>query len=213
MATLPAAAKHAYENAYVHALRPVFLVAAGVGAVGFALSLRLRERPLRATASTSQGLDDALAAPKSPTSLAELDRALGVLVSRERRRAFNERVAARANVDLSPGAVWALARFGSYGIEGTRAMAREQSIEDERVAAVELELSERGFVADLGEGATLTAAGVSMSDQLLSARRDELSALLDDHDTQRLPEVQRLLEQLCVELSGELTGAAAPAAS
>jgi hypothetical protein len=213
VATLPAAAKQAYENAYVHALRPVFLVAAGVGAVGFALSLRLRERPLRATASTSQGLDDALAAPKSPTSLAELDRALGVLVSRERRRAFNQRVAARANVDLSPGAVWALARFGSYGIAGTRAMAREQSIEDERVAAVELELRERGFVADAGGGATLTAAGVSMSDQLLSARRDELSLLLDDHDAQRLPEVQRLLEQLCVELSGELTGAAGPAAS
>ena len=82
VATLPLAAKHVYENAYVHALRPVFLVAAGVGAVGFALSLRLRERPLRATASTSKGLDDALAAPKSPNSLAELDRSLGVLVSR-----------------------------------------------------------------------------------------------------------------------------------
>jgi len=37
--------------------------------------------------------------------------------------------------------------------------------------------------------------------------------LLDDHDTQRLPEVQQLLEQLCVELSGELRAAAGPAAS
>ncbi len=213
VATLPAAAKHAYENAYVHALRPVFLVAAGVGAVGFALSLRLRERPLRETASTSQGLDDALAAPKSPNSLAELDRALGVLVSRERRRAFNERVAARANVDLSPGAVWALARFGSYGIAGTREMARAQSIEDERVAAVELELRDRGFISGQEDTVRLTAAGVSMVDQLLSARRDELSVMLDDHDTQRLPEVRRLLEQLCVELTGELRGAAEPAAS
>ena len=197
----------------MNALRPVFLVAAGVGAVGFVLSLRLRERPLRDTASTSSGLDDALAAPKSPNSLAELDRALGVLVSRERRRAFNERVAARANVDLSPGAVWALARFGSYGIDGTRQMAREQAIEDERVATVESELRERGFVSEQEGAATLTPAGVSMADQLLSARRDELSVLLDDHDTQRLPEVQQLLEQLCVELSGELTAAGAPAAS
>jgi hypothetical protein len=213
VATLPVAAKHVYENAYVHALRPVFLVAAGVGAVGFALSLRLRERPLRATASTSRGLDDALAAPKSPNSLAELDRSLGVLVSRENRRAFNERVAARAKVDLSPGAVWALARFGSYGILGTREMARAQSIEDERVAAVELELRDRGFVSGHDEGAALTAAGVSMADQVLSARRDELSVMLDDHDTQRLPEVQQLLEQLCVELTGELRGAAEPAAS
>jgi hypothetical protein len=124
---LPSTARLAYENAYVHALRPVFLVAAGISAVGFVLSLRLRERPLRATASPSQGLDDALAAPKSPSSLAELDRALSVLVSAERRRSFNRRVAPRAGIDLSAGAIWALARFGRYGIEGTREMAREQS--------------------------------------------------------------------------------------
>ena len=116
--SLPARARLAYENAYVHALQPVFLVAAGVGAVGFLSSLRLRERPLRATASTSQGIDDALAAPKSPNSLAEIDRALSVLVSRERRQAFNERVGARASVDLSSGAIWALARFGSYECRG-----------------------------------------------------------------------------------------------
>jgi len=92
-------------------------------------------------------------------------------------------------------------------------MAREQSIEDERVAAVELELRERGFVSGRDDDATLTAAGVSMADQLLSARREELSVMLDDHDTQRLPEVQQLLERLCVELAGELKGAAEPAAS
>jgi EmrB/QacA subfamily drug resistance transporter len=213
VASMPAVARRAYENAYVHALRPVFLVAAGVGAVGFVLSLRLRERPLRDTASTSSGLDDALAAPKSPSSLAELDRALGVLVSRERRRAFNERVAARARVELTPGAVWALARFDSYGIAGTREMARSQSIEDERVAAVELELRDRGFISGQDDAVALTAAGVSMADQLLSARRDELSVMLDDHDTQRRPEVRQLLEQLCIELTGELRGAAEPAAS
>ncbi len=219
--SMPAAARHAYENAYVNALRPVFLAAAGVGAVGFVLSLRLRERPLRATASTSDGLDHALAAPNSPSSLAELDRALGVLVGRDDRLAFNQRVAARASVDLSPGAVWALVRFGSYGIDGTRAMARAQAVPAERVAAVERELRERGLVAADGAGAeraaagagdgsgadgggkaALTPAGLAMADQLLSARRDELRAVLADHSTQREPEVQQLLEQLCVELSG-----------
>jgi EmrB/QacA subfamily drug resistance transporter len=201
--SLPRAARIAYENAYVHALRPVFLVAAGVGALGFLLSLRLRERPLRATASTSQGLDDALAAPKSPSSLAELDRALGVLVSREDRRAFNERVGVRASVDLSSGAIWALARFDNYGIEGTREMAQEQAIEDERVVAVERELRDRGLVVEADGRTGLTPAGLAMADQVLSARRDELHAMLADHTTQELPEVRRLLEQLCVELSGQ----------
>ena len=202
VASLPAAGKAAYENAYVHALSPVFLVAAGVGAVGYLLSLRLTERPLRATASTSGGLDDALAAPKSPNSLAELDRAIGVLISREDRRAFNEKVAARAGIDLSPGATWALTRFGSYGIEGTRALAKEQSIEDERILAVERELREQGFVAERDGAAELTPAGLALADQLLSARREELSAMLADNSGHRVPEVQQLLEQLCVELSG-----------
>ena len=203
VASLPEAGRLAYENAYVHALQPVFLVAAGVGAVGFVLSLFLRERPLRATASTSQGLDDALAAPKSPSSLAELDRALGVLVSRDARLAFNERVGVRASVDLSPEAVWALARFGSYGIEGTRAMARERDIEDERIVTVERELRDRGLVAEDDDDARLTAAGLALSDQVLSARREELHAMLADQQTQRVPEVQQLLERLCVELAGQ----------
>jgi EmrB/QacA subfamily drug resistance transporter len=204
VATLPGAARVAYENAYAHALQPVFLVAAGVAAVGFGLSLRLRERPLRATASTSAGLDDALAAPKNPSSLAELDRALGMLVSREARRAFNEHVADRAGVDLSPGAVWALARFGSYGVEGTRAMAREQSIEDDRVAAVEAELREGGLIAEDVDGEpSLTAAGLAVADQVMSARREELAVLVADHPAQRVPEVQALLEQMSVEMSGQ----------
>ncbi len=202
VATLPGAGRLAYENAYVNALQPVFLVAAGIGAIGFLLSLRLREQPLRATASTSTGLEDALAAPKSPNSLAEIDRALALLVGDDRRRAFNEHVAARAGLDLSPGAVWALARFGSYGIAGTREMADRLGIEDERIAAVEHELRGRGLTAEDGSGARLTPAGVALADQVLSARRAELGALLSDHEAHRRPEVQQLLEQLCVELSG-----------
>jgi EmrB/QacA subfamily drug resistance transporter len=201
--SLPAKARLAYENAYVHALQPVFLVAAGVGAVGFLLSLRLRERPLRATASTSQGIDDALAAPKSPSSLAEIDRALSVLVSRERRQAFNERVGARASVNLSSGAIWALARFDSYGVRGTRAMAGEQAVEEERIEEVERELREHGLVTDGEDGPRLTPAGQAMADQVLSARRDELRAMLADETTHQVPEVHELLERLCLELAGQ----------
>jgi hypothetical protein len=144
-----------------------------------------------------------LAVPKSPSSLAELDRALSVLVSREDRRAFNERVGVRASVDLSSGAIWALARFDSYGIDGTREMAHEQAIEDERVVAVEQELREHGLVVEGDGEPRLTPAGLAMADQVLSARRDELRAMLADSTTQQVPEVHRLLEQLCVELSGQ----------
>ena len=203
VATLPARARLAYENAYVNALHPVFVAAAGVAAVGFLLSLRLRERPLRTTAATSTGLEDSLAAPKAPSSLAEIDRALSIAAGEERRREFGERLVARAGVDISPGAAWGLARFSSYGVSGTLEMARSVGISDDRITPVQDELRERGLVEGEGAEAHLTPAGTAMADQILSARREELSALLADHEADREPEVQQLLERLCVELSGQ----------
>jgi hypothetical protein len=82
-------------------------------------------------------------------------------------------------------------------------MARSVGIPDDRIAPVQRELRERGLVEGEGEQARLTPAGTAVADQLLSARREELRALLAGHDAERAPEVQELLERLCVELSGE----------
>ena len=109
MQRLSGAARVAYERAYVHALTPVFRVAAGVALFGFVVSWLLPEHPLRATAATSRGLEDSLAAPKAPDSLAEIERALALCTSREDRMRFHRAVAQRAGVDLSPGATWARA--------------------------------------------------------------------------------------------------------
>jgi EmrB/QacA subfamily drug resistance transporter len=200
VAALPAAARSAYQHAYVQALHPVFVVAAVVAGVGFLLSLLLRERPLRATAEASQGLERTLAAPCDGDSLAEIDRALSMLVGRERRRAFNEQVAQRAGVDLSSGAVWALSRFATLGVPATRALAEEMGIEASRVADVQGELTERGL---LGHDEQLTPAGVASADQILSARREQLQALLADHGGEREPQVTELLQRMAVELAGE----------
>ncbi len=95
VARLPPAVRTTYENAYVHSLRPVFLMAAGVAALGFALSWLMPERRLRETAAASHGLDDSLAAPRSPDSLAEIERALTGAVSDRAARAV-PRAAGRA---------------------------------------------------------------------------------------------------------------------
>ena len=200
VAQLPPAMRGAYQQAYVQALHPVFLVAAGVAAVGFVLSLFLRERPLRATAETAQGLEHTLAVPCDADSLAEIDRSLSLLVGRDRRRRFNEHVAERAGVDLSSGAAWALSRFATLGVPATRELAREMGIDEVRVAEVQGELVERGL---LGADEQLTPAGVATADQILSARREELRALLDDHGGEREPEVTELLQRMAVELAGE----------
>ncbi len=209
---LPAAARVVYENAYVHSLRPVFVMAAAVAAVGFALSLLLPERPLREAAATSTGLDDSLAVPRSPDSLAETERALTRVTTREQRVRFRERVAQRAGVDISPGATWALVRIYEFGVGRARQMAEQDGIDPVRIAEVIGELRERNLVAgEAGEG-ELTPAGREQTDRIVSARRELLSEALSDDGADRPPELTALLHRLARDLSGE-PPAKAPAAA
>ncbi len=203
VARLPAVARHVYQQAYVHALHPVFVVAAGVAAVGFLISLLLPERPLRETASTSLGLDDSLAAPKDANSLAVLERALARCISSEDRERFQQRLAARAGLDLSPGATWALVRIDQYGLARARSIAAEQGVSSERIAAVLGELRTHGLVQDDGPTISITATGREMTTRAVSARRELLSETLADPSAERSPEVDALLQRLSLELAGE----------
>jgi MFS family permease len=196
---LPADARLAYEQAYVHALTPVFLVAAGVAALGFVLSWLLPEKPLRATAATSTGLEDGLAAPKDADSLAELERALSRATTLEERRRFRGRVAERAGLDVSPGGVWALVRIGDHGVAEAADRARALGIGEDRIAHVLGELRGDGLID--GEGPT--ARGAAYADQLVEARRELLSETLADPEAERRPEVAELLRGLSRELVGE----------
>jgi DNA-binding MarR family transcriptional regulator len=209
---LPPAARIAYQNAYVHSLRPVFYAAAGVTAVGFLLSLLLPERPLRDSAATSTGLDDSLAAPRSPDSLAEIERALTRVTTRDERTRFRERIAERAGVDISPGAIWALVRIEEHGAGRARAMAEQDGVEPARVTAVVDELRERGLIAGEDGGARLTAAGREHTERIISARRELLLEALADDSADRSPELEALLRRLARELSGEPPAAATAAA-
>jgi EmrB/QacA subfamily drug resistance transporter len=200
VARLAPAARTAYREDFVAALHPVFLVAAGLAAVAFALAWLLEERPLRATAATSRGLDDSLAAPRSPDSLAEIERALSLCTSRDERIAFHQRVSARAGADVSPGATWALVRIDEHGFEAARRMAEAQDVSPERIAEVVAELRDRALVT--GER-TLTPEGHEVTQRLVAARREVLTETLGDGDADRRPEVDALLRRLARELVGE----------
>jgi EmrB/QacA subfamily drug resistance transporter len=201
--SLPAAARTAYQQGYVDALTPVFLVAAGVAAVGFAVSWMLQEHPLRAAAATSHGLEDSLAAPRSADSLAELERALAVATTREERQRFHRRVAERAGVDVSPGATWALVRIDEHGFAGAREQAERQGVTAERIAEVVAELRGRGLVAGAEGAPEETPPGRALTDQLVAARRDLLAEIVDDDAVELRPEVDELLRRLARELVGE----------
>jgi DNA-binding MarR family transcriptional regulator len=184
-------------------LHPVFLAASGVAFVGFLLSWRLPERPLRDAAATSRGLDDGLAAPRSPDSLAEIERALSRSISPERRDEFRRRLAARAGVDLSPGATWALVRIGEHGLVGARELARRDGVPPERVAVVVDELQRHNLIAGEDGIPGLTVAGEELAERAITARRELLSEALADEHADRDPAVEELLHRLARELAGE----------
>jgi len=203
VARLPAPIRDAYQHAYVHSLSPVFVVAAGVAALGFVLSLLLPERPLRETAATSRGLEDSLAAPRSSDSLAETELALTKVTTREERIRFQRRIAGMAGVDLSPGATWALVRIEEHGATRARAMAERDGVTSRRITDVLTELRERQLVTT-GDGDTqLTPAGREQADRIVAARRQALSDALADETAERNPELSALLQRLARELAGE----------
>ena len=200
---LPHAARSAYELAYVHALSPVFVAAAGVALIGFALSWLLPERPLRETAATSRGLDDGLAAPRSPDSLAEVERALTRAIGPEQRRRVRERLARRAGIDLSPAATWALVRISEHGLARARDLAQQDGVPPERIAAVVDELRGRGLMARDGGEPQLSDDGRALAERAVSARQELLSETLSDESADLDPAIGELLRRLARELAGE----------
>jgi EmrB/QacA subfamily drug resistance transporter len=211
VARMAPAARSVYQHAYVHSLRPVFLMAAGVAAVGFVISLLLPDRALRAAAATNTGLEDSLAAPRSPDSLAEIERALTRVTTPDERQAFRERVAQRAGVKLSPGAVWALIRIDEHGARRARELAEQDGVPAQRVSQVVEELVGRGLLAGNGTPA-VTARGREHTGRLVGARRELLAEALADETAQRRPDVAELLHRLARELCGEPPIASAPQA-
>jgi EmrB/QacA subfamily drug resistance transporter len=203
VARLPARERELYQHAYVHSLRPVFIAAAVVAALGFLLSLFLQERELRDSAATSTGLDDSLAAPRSPDSLAEIERALTRVTTREERMRFSARTAERAGVDVSPGAVWALVRIDEHGFAAARELAAQSGVPRERVLAVVGELRAGGLLAGEDDTPELTPVGRRETERLVRARRDLLTEALADDSADRHPEVEQLLRRLARELCGE----------
>jgi EmrB/QacA subfamily drug resistance transporter len=211
VARLPAAARGAYQHAYVHSLSPVFVMAAVVAAFGFLLSWLLQERALRDAPATSTGLEDSLAAPRSPDSLAEIERSLTRVTTAQERERFRKRLAERAGVHLSPGATWALVHIDEYGFEDAQRIAQREGASEERISTVISELEQRGLMIGRDGGRELSEAGAKHTRQLLSARRELLAEALADGDMQRRPEIAELLARLARELCGEPPGRAAPA--
>jgi hypothetical protein len=118
-------------------------------------------------------------------------------------RHFRERLAARAGVDLSPGATWGLVRIDEHGFARARELAEHDGVPPERLAAVVGELRRGGLVAGEDAGLALTSAGHDLARRAVVARRELLSEALADEAADRNPVVNELLRRLARELAGD----------
>jgi EmrB/QacA subfamily drug resistance transporter len=211
---LPKPIHTAYIHAFTQALSPVFVVAAGAAAVAFLLSLALEQRPLRDSVTAASGVGESFAVPKHTDSLAEISRALGVLLGREGRRRVVQRLAEEAGVDLSPAACWLLARFSEDPHTDLADVSRRFDVPLEVAERGLAELKEKGMVVETpgadAPGAdattpthTLTPAGDQAVEKLIAARRASLARLLDGWAPDDHVDVAKLLTRLATELVGE----------
>jgi EmrB/QacA subfamily drug resistance transporter len=216
---LPGPVHHVYILSFTHALDRVFVVAAVIAAAAFLLSWLLQQLPLRDTAEASAGLSETFAAPKPADSLAEMSRALSVLIGREGRRQLVEQITARAGVDLSAAAAWLLVRLYREPETSIEQLSAAWDVPAERARAGMAELLARGMVSPNGavrsdaasdvaaisdqhpaQESAVTALGQETAERLIAERQATLARLLYGWEPERHSELTTLLKRLAEEI-------------
>ncbi len=201
IAHLPPLLHAGYLHAFTSALSSVFLVASLVGVAAFALSWLIRELPLRETVTTGD-LGDTYATPRDSASLAELVNMIGRLERREGARDMVVRVAARAGVDLSPGACWLLARLSEEHPRDLATLAATIEVDVEVLTNARAELAREGLIGHAGadtESFQLTAAGDATLERLRATGEERLSDLLECWRPEEHEDLTRLIATLANE--------------
>jgi EmrB/QacA subfamily drug resistance transporter len=201
---LPPTMHQEYIGAVMAALHPVFLVAAAISALGFALTWLLRETPLRAGAA-AEGMGESFAMPRDATSLQELERIVTVLVAHENRWRVYGDLARRAGVDLPAPELWMLARLGEREPMTLASLSAELGIAAAALAPPLDALCERGIAEKAANGElNLTAAGLAMRDRVVAARRNGLADMLARWQPEQHPDVLALIDRMAQALTSDL---------
>ncbi len=200
---LPAPIHTGYVHAFTNSLSTVFEVGAAVAAVAFLLSWALEERPLRDSVAAGTGVGESFAVPKKGDSLAEISRALSVLVGREGRRRLVAGIAARAGVDLSPAAAWLLVRLHEKPDADIDQLCERFEVPPEVSERALGELQDRGLVHAEDGVRVLDPRSHEFVQRLVAERRASLARLLDGWSPERYDDLAGLLTRLAHELERE----------
>ena len=201
---LPENLHEEYIAAVMASLRPVFIAAACISALGFALTWLLREIPLRKGAA-AEGLGETFAMPRDATSLEELERIVTLLLARENRWRVYADLARRAGLDLPAPELWMLARLGEREPMTLDALSKELKVPAQALQGPLDVLCERGIVVKATSGfLQLTPAGVAMRDRALDARRKGLADMLKRWQPEQHPDVLALIDRMAQALTSDL---------
>jgi hypothetical protein len=201
---LPPEIRAAYLAAIVASLRLVFRVAAAVAALGFVLTLGLREVPLRGM-EPAKDLSESFSMPRDATSLEELERIVTTLMAHENRWRLYADLAERAQLDLAAPELWMLARLGERAPRSAQSLSDDLKLPLARLEAPLDALCERGIAEkDAAGNLRLTASGMLLRDRLLAARRKGLADLMARWEPDRHPDVLALLDRMVDTLVRDL---------
>ncbi|WP_422647259.1 MFS transporter [Actinoalloteichus caeruleus] len=200
---LPPELANSFIDIYVDALSPVFLMAAPVAAVAFLLSLFLREVPLRDSVRGGHPGTRFGAAPSARDSREELRLAISRYADRDMRHDYYRRLAAAAEVDLSPASCWIVANLEREGPSTRAWLADQAGVEPGTGAPYVSELVDAGLVRERDGYLMLTAAGKRLASAFVRSRRRGLEEFLADWSPRLHPELRELLEQESRRLLGD----------
>jgi EmrB/QacA subfamily drug resistance transporter len=216
---LPPAVHAKVLEAYAASLDKAFLVGAFVSIVAFVASWFIKELPMRTTV-TAEDLGSAFGAPRPADSTAEMLRALGVLVGRQRMRDWLARVAADAGVDIPLAGCWALVQLRREPGIDLFVRGAEHKISGSVIDSAICDLERRELITTSSGDPdpsppvpparpgrldrprrTVTPAGAVVADELIAAVQTRLTGLLDGWSPEQYPELVRLLQQFATDLA------------
>jgi len=203
IAQLPPELHMLYATALTDALQPVFLAAAGVAVVAFALTWLLREVPLR-TSARAPDIGDGFQAAHDDDRFREIERALSLLADREQRWELYERAATRAQIALPPPELWLLARLGERAPLTESELVETLPVDARRIAEPLERLRTQGLVDDDDGMVSLSARGAESYERLVAVRQASLRTLLDGYEPDDHPELRALVDRLGRELVAEM---------
>ncbi|MBD0707962.1 MULTISPECIES: MFS transporter [unclassified Streptomyces] len=200
---LPPGLRPQVLHAYATSITDVFLYAAPVALVAFAVSWFLKEDKLRASVTAPDTSETLASNPVQRSSYDECARALSVLGSRAGRRKIYEKITARAGLDLLPAASWLLLRIRRHGVVEPSLLAETAPVPLATITEAARQVEERELVRREGHRLFLSEEGTVVASRLAAAREESLAELLGDWwGPERPTDLVRLVELLTSELSG-----------